>query len=68
MLCLPLCVLEQDQGVGAIVRSCFPRLRLHASTQMAVHNAAGVLQAAQLGFRRVVLARELTAKELADIR
>lgn len=54
--------------MGAIVRSCFPRLRLHASTQMAVHNAAGVLQAAQLGFRRVVLARELTAKELADIR
>lgn len=54
--------------MGSIARRYFPRLRLHASTQMAVHNLAGVAKAAELGYRRVVLARELTTKELKDIR
>lgn len=58
----------QDQAVGALARRFFPRLRLHASTQMAVHNLQGVERAAALGYRRVVLARELTAKEMGDIR
>ena len=61
-------IIVQDQAVGAIVQQFFPTLRLHASTQMAVHNLPGVVKAAALGFRRVVLARELTAKEMKDLR
>jgi hypothetical protein len=61
-------IIVQDQAVGAIARAHFPNLRLHASTQMAIHNQAGVAKAASLGFKRVVLARELTSKEMQDIR
>ena len=61
-------IIVQDLAVASIVRRFFPALRLHASTQLAVHNAAGVKQAQALGFRRVVLARELTAQELRHIR
>lgn len=61
-------IIVQDLGVARIVRAHFPRLRMHASTQMAVHNLAGVLEAQALGFKRVVLARELTAQEVRKIR
>lgn len=61
-------IIVQDQAVGAIVQQFFPTLKMHASTQMAVHNLQGVIKAAALGYRRVVLARELTAKEMKDIR
>lgn len=61
-------VIVQDLAVARLVRECFPGLRLHASTQLAVHNAAGVQQAIDWGFKRVVLARELTALELKKIR
>ncbi|MEY4630595.1 MAG: hypothetical protein RIQ81_715, partial [Pseudomonadota bacterium] len=61
-------IIVQDLAVAAIARNHFPGLRLHASTQLAVHNAAGVQQAVELGFRRVVLARELTALEMKKIR
>ncbi len=60
-------VIVQDLGVARIARRCFPGLRLHASTQLAVHNLAGVRALAGLGFRRVVLARELSVAEAADI-
>ena len=52
-------VIVQDMGVARMVRARFPQLRLHASTQMAVHNLAGAQQLADAGFKRVVLAREL---------
>ena len=61
-------VIVQDLAVAKIVREFFPGLRLHASTQLAVHNAAGVEQAIAWGFKRVVLARELTALEMKKIR
>ncbi len=61
-------VIVQDIGVARLIRRQFPNLRLHASTQMAVHNLSGVIAAAKLGFRRVVMARELTAQELRKIR
>lgn len=61
-------VIVQDLAVARIVKEYFPALRLHASTQMAVHNAAGVIEAANFGFRRVVLARELTQQEIRRIR
>mgnify|MGYP002407786170 CR=1 FL=1 len=60
-------VIVQDLGVARVVRRHFPSLRLHSSTQLAVHNRAGVETLQKLGFARVTLARELTLEELADV-
>ncbi len=60
-------LIVQDLGVWALVRRHFPRLELHASTQLAVHNRAGAEVLHQLGFTRVVLAREMTFEEVRDI-
>jgi putative protease len=60
-------VIVQDFGVARLARRHFPALRLHASTQMALHNLEGVRAAARLGFQRVTLARELTLDEIRSI-
>lgn len=61
-------VILQDMAVWKLAREHFPGLRLHASTQMTVHNAAGVRMLERMGFSRAVLARELTLEEIAAIR
>lgn len=61
-------IIVQDLGLARLCREFFPQLRMHASTQMAVHNLDGVLEAMRCGFKRVVLARELTALEIKKIR
>jgi len=58
-------VIVQDLGLARQVARHFPELALHASTQMALHSAEGVRQAARWGFRRVTLAREMTLGEIA---
>lgn len=60
-------LIVQDLGVYHLVREHFPHLELHASTQLSVHNRAGAEALRRLGFRRVVLARELTFEEVRDI-
>ena len=50
-------VLVQDTGIAALTHKMIPNLVLHASTQLTIHNAAGVRWAHTLGFSRVVLAR-----------
>ncbi len=60
-------VIVQDLGVVHAIRRWFPQLELHGSTQMAVHNRAGAETLHRLGFKRVVLARELTFEEVRDI-
>ena len=60
-------VLVQDIGVASLAREIVPDLALHASTQMTIHNADGVLWAAEQGFSRVVLARELPLAEICTI-
>jgi putative protease len=60
-------VILQDLAVWRLAREHFPRLSLHASTQMTVHNAAGVRMLERMGFKRVVLARELSLAEIASI-
>ena len=60
-------VLVQDMGVAALARTLVPRLPLHASTQMTIHSPEGVLWAAEQGFSRVVLARELTLEDVTRI-
>lgn len=60
-------VIVQDLGVAKLIREHFPRLSLHASTQLVAHNLEGVLALKDLGFVRVVLARELSLEEIASI-
>lgn len=60
-------LIVQDLGVAGIVKQYYPELALHASTQMAVHNKEGALALQKLGFERVVLARELSLREIQDI-
>ncbi len=57
-------VLVQDLGVMHLIRTCFPDLPVHASTQMALHNAAGVEFCRQHGLTRAVLARECSLAEI----
>ncbi len=57
-------VIVQDLGVAAFIRESFPLLPIHASTQMALHNVQGVRFAKEMGFTRVVLARECSLKEI----
>ena len=60
-------VIVQDAAVITAVKKCCPTLRLHASTQMAVHNVAGARLLAAQGFSRIVLARELSVPEIKAI-
>lgn len=63
----PDALIIQDFGLLSLLQSRFPQIKLHASTQMTIHNLAGVKQLEQLGFRRVVLARELSIDEITNI-
>lgn len=60
-------VIVQDQGVAAMVKQDFPKLHLHASTQMALCNAEGARMAQKLGFDRVVLARECSLEDIRRV-
>jgi len=60
--------IVQDLGVARLAKEFAPHIPLHASTQMAIHSPDGVKLAKELGFSRVVLARELSMKEIAAIR
>ena len=60
-------LIVQDLGAARIAGRIAPGLRLHASTQAAIHTAAGVRRAAALGFSRVTLARELSIEEIRSI-
>ena len=50
--------IVQDLGVAALARKCAPQMPLHGSTQMSVHTLSGVRELEDMGFKRVVLARE----------
>jgi U32 family peptidase len=63
----PDAVIVQDLGVLRIIREYFPNLTVHASTQMGIHNSAGVNFAAKLGVKRVILERQTTLEEVAAI-
>ena len=61
-------VIVQDAGVISCLLGSFPDLPLHASTQMAITGKEGVLLLKDMGIRRVVPARELSLKEIKEIR
>ena len=60
-------VIIQDIGMAALARKLYPDLPLHASTQMTVATLSGVKFLEDMGFERVVLARELSMKEIRFI-
>ena len=60
-------ILVQDLGMARIIREALPDIPLHASTQMSLHNLAGVEAAAQMGITRAVLARELSLEQVRFI-
>ncbi|WML35813.1 DUF3656 domain-containing protein [Clostridium sp. OS1-26] len=60
-------LIIQDMGFASLVRKHLPEFELHASTQMTIHNAEGALLLTNLGFKRVVLSRELSIDEIRYI-
>lgn len=63
----PDAVIVQDLGVVRMIREFFPSLTIHASTQMGIHNSAGVRMAAGMGIKRVILERQVMTSELQEI-
>lgn len=60
-------VIVQDLGVLYMLRRYFPHLTVHASTQMGIHNSAGIRALEKLGVKRVILERQITFEELKSI-
>lgn len=60
-------IIVQDLGLAMKLIHTYPDLPIHGSTQMTVHNLNGALELQELGFKRVVLSRELSANEIAYI-
>lgn len=60
-------LITQDIGLAMAVKRVVPTLKLHASTQMSVHTLGGAKALKELGFSRVVLAREMSKDEIKYI-
>ena len=60
-------VICQDLAVATLIGKIAPQLPRHGSTQMSVHTLQGALELKELGFTRVVLARELSLPEVEQI-
>lgn len=60
-------IIVQDLGIAYIAKQVVPGMPLHASTQMTVHNLNGVQFLAEYGFRKIVLARELSLEDIRYI-
>lgn len=61
-------VIIQDLGLLLLAKEAIPELVLHGSTQMTIHNLQGAKYFADKGLDRIVLARELSFKDIATIR
>ena len=60
-------IIIQDIGLVKVLRDVVPDMPLHASTQMSIHDLAGAVAAAEMGIKRVVLARELSLEQIRFI-
>lgn len=58
----------QDLGFAKLIHDNYPKIILHASTQMGIHNLEGVREIEKIGFSRVVLARETPLSEIKRIK
>lgn len=61
-------VIMQDLGMIDLVRKTYPKLEIHASTQLHIHNLEGVKFCKDLGLKRVVLARETNLELINEIK
>ncbi len=59
-------IIVQDLGLAKVIRKYLPKLPLHASTQMSVHSPSALPILKELGFTQVVVAREMSLKELTE--
>ena len=59
-------VIVQDLGLIRLLRAELPDVRIHASTQIDVHNVDAIAAVAESGVSRVTLARELSVAEIAS--
>ena len=57
-------LIIQDTGLIYLIRNNFPDFELHASTQMTIHNGEAALFLKKIGFKRIVLSRELSLEEI----
>jgi putative protease len=60
-------LIVQDLGALEVIKAVAPNMELHASTQMSVHSVNGALYLKSLGFKRVVLSRELDRETIREI-
>jgi putative protease len=60
-------VIVQDLGLAALIRRICPGLHVHGSTQMTLTEPLGIEFVRELGVRRVILARELSAADISRI-
>ncbi len=61
-------IIVQDLGLAISLIQTFPDMPIHASTQMTCHNLDGAKYLEKLGFKRIVLARELSLAEIEYIK
>ena len=57
-------IIVQDLGIAWMIKKFFPEMTIHGSTQMGIHNSAGIEVAASMGLERIILERQVTIKEL----
>lgn len=60
-------VIIQDWGIYYLIKTFFPTLEIHASTQMGNHNSLGGEYSKKKEFERIILAREINYSELISI-
>ena len=60
-------IILSDIGIAEVLRKRYPNMELHASTQISAHSLNDVLELKQVGFDRVVIARELGIEEIKEI-
>ena len=60
--------IVQDLGVAMLLKNKYPKVELHASTQMTITSSKAINLVKSLGFTQVVLARELSIKEIKAIK
>lgn len=61
-------LILQDLGLAQLIRKVAPEIEMHASTQMSVQTVEGVRLLEALGYKRVVLPREMTREEIINIK
>lgn len=60
-------VILQDLGLSYLISRALPEMNIHGSTQMTIHNSEGAEFLSEMGFKRVVLARESSLEDISRI-